>query len=176
MTSRLLVDKIEGKTTSGTVQMPKGHVLQTIASNSDTRFTSSSTSWVDTGLFSLTFPNNLQSGSKVLARIHVTIGEVANNNWSNRVSLSIFENTTNKGSDSYGMVNGNAHHQGTDWTVYEVNRLTGEEMFTPSVLNGTYKLYFKSNSGFERVVGMSSNTGTHNPTGKTQVILQEIAQ
>jgi len=29
MTSRLLVDKIEGKSTSGTVQMPSGHVVQT---------------------------------------------------------------------------------------------------------------------------------------------------
>ena len=28
MTSRLLVDKIEGKTTSGTIQMPAGHVVQ----------------------------------------------------------------------------------------------------------------------------------------------------
>ena len=28
MTSRLLVDKIEGKTTSGTIQMPSGHVIQ----------------------------------------------------------------------------------------------------------------------------------------------------
>ena len=29
MTSRLLVDKIEGKTTSGTIQMPSGHIVQT---------------------------------------------------------------------------------------------------------------------------------------------------
>jgi hypothetical protein len=29
MTSRLLVDKIEGKSTSGTIQMPEGHVIQT---------------------------------------------------------------------------------------------------------------------------------------------------
>ena len=29
MTSRLLVDKIEGKTTSGTIQMPSGMVIQT---------------------------------------------------------------------------------------------------------------------------------------------------
>ena len=28
MTSRLLVDKIEGKTTSGTIQMPSGYVIQ----------------------------------------------------------------------------------------------------------------------------------------------------
>ena len=32
MTSRLLVDKIEGKTTSGTIQMPSGHVIQTQSS------------------------------------------------------------------------------------------------------------------------------------------------
>ena len=30
MTSRLLVDKIEGKSTSGTIQMPSGHVVQTV--------------------------------------------------------------------------------------------------------------------------------------------------
>ena len=35
MTSRLLVDKLEGKTTSGTIQMPSGHVIQFI----DTTFT-----------------------------------------------------------------------------------------------------------------------------------------
>ena len=29
MTSRLLVDKIEGKTTASTVQMPSGFVIQT---------------------------------------------------------------------------------------------------------------------------------------------------
>ena len=31
MTSRLLVDKLEGKTTSGTIQMPAGHIIQTIS-------------------------------------------------------------------------------------------------------------------------------------------------
>ena len=36
MTSRLLVDKIEGKTTSGTIQMPAGHIIQTIVNNPDT--------------------------------------------------------------------------------------------------------------------------------------------
>tara|TARA_R100001129_G_scaffold2037_1_gene2140 strand:+ start:153 stop:719 length:567 start_codon:yes stop_codon:yes gene_type:complete len=31
MTSRLLVDKIEGKTTASSVQMPSGHIIQTIS-------------------------------------------------------------------------------------------------------------------------------------------------
>jgi len=36
MTSRLLVDKLEGKTTSGTIQMPTGYTLQTIINSPDT--------------------------------------------------------------------------------------------------------------------------------------------
>ena len=36
MTSRLLVDKIEGKSTSGTIQMPSGHVVQTVTNTSTT--------------------------------------------------------------------------------------------------------------------------------------------
>ena len=52
MTSRLLVDKIEGKTTANTVQMPSGSVVQTVihdfqdetinTSNSDADFSGSS--------------------------------------------------------------------------------------------------------------------------------------
>ena len=184
--STLAIDTIQGATTATSVdmsgvtglQMPAGHVLQTIAGNSDTVFNSTSTSWTDTGLFSLTFPRNLQSGSKVLARVMATIGETANNNWSNRMNLSIFENTTNKGSDSYGVVNGNAHHQGnTSWTQYEARRISGEVLFTPSVLNGTYKLYFKGNTGsITFYVGRSSGAQSQNPIGQTQLILQEIAQ
>ena len=44
MTSRLLVDKIEGKTTSGTIQMPSGTVIQARYSSSTTRVASTSSS------------------------------------------------------------------------------------------------------------------------------------
>ena len=87
------------------------------------------------------------------------------------------ENTTNKGDDTYGMVNGNAQHQGTTNTIYEANRITGEVLFTPSVLNGTYKLYFKAQtSSITFTVGRTSQSGAQNPRGQTQIILQEIAQ
>ena len=176
MTSRLLVDKIEGKTTSGSIQMPKGFVLQTIAQNADGAFASSSASWVDTGLISLTFPNNLQATSKVLVRIHLTLGEEANSSWTNRANFSIFENSTNKGDDSLGIVNGSAHLQNNSNTQYESHRLNGEEMFTPSVLNGTYALYYKANISFGRSVGRPYYDHATYADGKTQVILQEIAQ
>ena len=43
MTSRLLVDKIEGKSTSGTIQMPSGHVVQSAFNNTEL-FTSTTSS------------------------------------------------------------------------------------------------------------------------------------
>jgi len=51
MTSRLLVDKIEGKTTSGTIQMPSGHIIQTVRMTpTNTANSTTSTSYVDTNL------------------------------------------------------------------------------------------------------------------------------
>ena len=47
MTSRLLVDKIEGKASSGTVQMPAGHIIQTVSTqHSGTAQSSTSASFV----------------------------------------------------------------------------------------------------------------------------------
>ena len=47
MTSRLLVDKIEGKTTSGTIQMPAGHIIQTISGTFTGTTSKSGTSYSD---------------------------------------------------------------------------------------------------------------------------------
>jgi len=48
MTSRLLVDKIEGKTTSGTIQMPSGHVIQTVSAASTSEMSFNNSSFVAT--------------------------------------------------------------------------------------------------------------------------------
>jgi hypothetical protein len=50
MTSRLLVDKIEGKTTAGTVQMPSGSVIQVVNTNSTLQRSTTSSSDTDTGI------------------------------------------------------------------------------------------------------------------------------
>ena len=56
MTSRLLVDKLEGKTTSGTIQMPVGHVVQTkTLSASASSTTINSTSYADITGMSMSF-------------------------------------------------------------------------------------------------------------------------
>jgi hypothetical protein len=50
MTSRLLVDKIEGKTTANTVQMPSGSVIQYKQQQSSTKVTNSANSYVASGV------------------------------------------------------------------------------------------------------------------------------
>ena len=50
MTSRLLVDKIEGKTTSGTIQMPEGHLVQTVRMATSTTASTTGSSYVDSNL------------------------------------------------------------------------------------------------------------------------------
>ena len=163
-------------TDSSTFKQP-GMILQTAVAQSDSKITKDSTSWVDTGLFTLQFANNLQTGSKVLCRFHVSMGEAHNNSWGSATYFSIFENTTNMGNATYGMANGSAQMTGdTNYTQYEMNRLTGEALFTPAVNNGTYKLYVKSAVTYTKTIGGCANTGSAVPIGTTQLIIQEVAQ
>ena len=50
MTSRLLVDKIEGKTTANTIEMPSGSVIQIVQGTALGSGTTTSTSFVATGI------------------------------------------------------------------------------------------------------------------------------
>ena len=79
MTSRLLVDKIEGKTTSSTVQMPSGSVIQiqnaTLAGASNS---TTSTSFTDTGLTLNITPKF--ATSKILVLVHHAISIQSNTN------------------------------------------------------------------------------------------------
>ena len=62
MTSRLLVDKIEGKTTASTVQMPEGTIIQYKFQTSSTEVDNSSSSFVSTSVaiaFTPKFANSI---------------------------------------------------------------------------------------------------------------------
>jgi hypothetical protein len=156
-------------------RLPTGSVLQTIQGSSDARYTLDSTdTWENTGFVSLTFPNALQSNSKVLVRINVLIGEANDSGWSSRTAVTIFENSTNKGHATYGIVSASAHDNGSVNTQYKVESMSGELLFTPSVTNGTYALYCKAPKSYERFIGGSQNTGSPSPVGNTKVTLQEI--
>ena len=158
-------------------RLPVGSVLQTINTQVDTEVSKSSTNWEDTGLFSMTFPNALQPNSKVLGTIYTTLGEIMNNGWGSATYFTIYENSTNKGHATYGIVNGNAQMTGhASYTIYECNRQVGQLLFTPSVTNGTYKLYVKSGANYAKTIGGTASTGVSEPTGASQMTLQEIKQ
>ena len=62
MTSRLLVDKIEGKTTTSTVQMPEGSVIQYKFQTSATEVSNAANSFVATSVaisFTPKFANSI---------------------------------------------------------------------------------------------------------------------
>tara|TARA_B110000483_G_C17991518_1_gene463683 strand:+ start:212 stop:802 length:591 start_codon:yes stop_codon:yes gene_type:complete len=168
--------KIVG-TDSGSIVAP-GCSIQVINSNNNTKFSfTSSNTWVNTGLVSLTFPNALQTGSKVLVRVYATLGEAHDNSWGSATAITIFENSVNKGDATYGISNGNAQMTGnTSYTQYEGNRLSGELLFTPSVTNGTYTLYALQKGAGTKYIGGVGNNDAAVPQGTTQVTLMEIAQ
>ena len=175
--STLYVDNLIEKSSNHGVHIP-GHMIQVINSNTNSEFLfTSANTWVNTGLVSMTFPKALTTGSKVLVRIYATLGEHHNNTWGAATCLTIYENSVNKGDNTWGITNGNAQMTGnTSYTMYEGNRLTGELLFTPSVTNGTYTLYAKQHGAGTKCIGGVVNTGSTVPQGATQVTLMEIAQ
>ena len=74
MTSRLLVDKIEGKSTSGNVIMPAGHVLQVVRAsrNATSHESFSSTSFATSSLSLSLTPK--ASGNKVIVQCTIGMG------------------------------------------------------------------------------------------------------
>ena len=68
MTSRLLVDKIEGKTTASTVQMPSGSVIQVINTEDETSAATSSTSFIATTVTATITPKFATSKILVIAQ------------------------------------------------------------------------------------------------------------
>jgi len=161
-----------GLATSG---LPAGSVLQVKQIVNNTKITKASTSFVDSGLFSgFTFDNNLQANSKVFATIEATIGEQNSASWAYPFVLTLYEGSTNIGTDansgicgSLAVISGN---NGND--IYGMERVYGSILYSPSSTNPSYKLYVKSVSGtFNRAVGGSININT----GGTRITLMEIA-
>ena len=78
MTSRLMVDKIEGKTTANTVQMPSGSIIQVQSTEllTGSQWTSTSSSWSD--IISVTITPKFSS-SKILFQLAGDCGSSGDN-------------------------------------------------------------------------------------------------
>jgi hypothetical protein len=161
MTSRLLVDKIEGKATSGTIQMPAGHIIQTVESQGVfSEVTTTGSSFVDSNMTLDITPKFANSFILCNFRCWCSCNQA-----SGGIRLQVTRNGSN--------------FEGGNLAVGEVSRTSGpsywEEVLHIQVLDKThnstsaltYKVTLLSAGGTARV-GVSNRTGT--------MIIQEIAQ
>ena len=95
MTSRLLVDKIEGKTTANTVEMPSGTSLQVVQTNSNSQSLSTTTSTsfteIDTDFRATITPKF--ANSKILFFCKLGLGGGNNGNHDTQVYCRLFDVT-----------------------------------------------------------------------------------
>ena len=158
MTSRLLVDKIEGKTTSGSVQMPQGHVIQTVEVQNTSSSSTTSTSFVDSGLSAAITPK--YSTSKVLCQISAGIG---NTGTSADIVIQVLRGSTQVLECARLSFNTGGH--GNAQQFFQV-------LDSPSTTSATtYKLQMKADGGTTRL-----NDSASNGNGSSSIVLQEIAQ
>ena len=142
MTSRLLVDKIEGKTKASNVIMPAGHVLQVKRAtlNATTHQSFSSTSFATSALSVSLTPK--ASGNKVI--VQCTIGMAAQRTSSNSQTALYIDGSnvsSNDGSVSY-------YWCGYWDTTYNYHGATGYYEYTTVDTNAhTFALYCKVYAG-----------------------------
>ena len=169
MTSRLLVDKIEGKTTSGTIQMPTGMSLQTLEGFSYVRTTSTTSTFVDTGVSVAITPKF--STSKVLVICKHTFE--THGNEGARAGLRLLRSGTNiaelDNMIAYNYVSGEASVTGG----------TGVGLFldSPSTTSQiTYKTQFNRNVDLGGTVYCNADDSSSYERSRGSIIVMEIAQ
>jgi hypothetical protein len=139
MTSRLLVDKIEGKSTSGTIQMPAGMIVQTSFQQFTTNTSLSSTSDADVGGSSLSFTPKFASSLLIL---------------SCSVSINIYRSNINNGCTINFNVDGsNIDNTGADYELLD------------SVPSGNTNVYVRMNKE-SSINATNTNAKTIKLTGR----------
>jgi len=106
MTSTLKTDKIEGVTSSGTVQMPAGVVIQTVDFTYGTTVTTNSTGYVDTGVSAVITPKFSNSKIYVTGFLHCRI----NGNHDHGVSFKMRRHIGGSPTDIYTAVSTYEHY------------------------------------------------------------------
>jgi hypothetical protein len=156
---------------------PSGLVIQVKSFNFlSTSYTSSSTStsFVDSGLF-VTFDNNLRdSNSKVLAFFDVYFGQTdAAGAWAALTIGTIYEGGVNRGDSTFGLSGGNANLGGGGANMqYDASSLNGSCLFTPSTTTTpTVRFYYRSqNVNITSYINRLGNSGY--PAASTMTIME----
>ena len=166
MTSRLLVDKIEGKTTASTVQMPSGSVIQVQRGEYRTYSNTTSTSYVASGLSVNITPKF--TSSSILVRVIINGSYINSNAKHSRFALYRASSSIATLSTSGGYVAdfSDEPSYGTYSNVYE-------HIDSPSSTSQqTYALYMSTSGG----TLFLNNYNVGSTSSLTTITAVEIAQ
>ena len=162
MTSRLLVDKLEGKTASGSIEMPAGAMLQVVQTHVTAYSSTSSSSMLSTGLTVTITPKF--SSSKILI-----IGNI-NGAYSNAATRYAKYELFKGGSFLVYLHALVGYHQNdvgynTDWSFSYLD--------SPNTTSATtYDLQWSANNGGNSYF---NNYGSSNNTTRSTITAYEIA-
>ena len=160
MTSRLLVDKIEGKSTSSHVIMPIGHMIQQVryVNTSATSINTASTSFVASGIQVTITPK--ASGNKIL--LQSFLGMVHKQSAGNVQIALYLDGSQMTGTGIYW---GGYQNAGVNTADYSA-RVGSLEYTTTNTNALLFELYFKTNDG--------NNVFIHHGNGSSSLIATEV--
>jgi hypothetical protein len=164
--------------TLGTSRLPAGSVLQVKQITSASIVSTTNSSFTDTGI-SWTFDNPLLAGSKVLVSLDVVMGQQYAGSWASLAYVTIYEGAINRGDTLHGIAGSAANLGGAASGTamqYDVERMGGSCVFTPSSTTPTIQLYFRTsdpNTGIQ--LNSSWNNGDANYRSTLTGFIMEIA-
>ena len=137
MTSRLLVDKIEGKTSARTVQMPAGHIIQVQEATTTSTINTTSTSYVASGVVVSITPKFQNSKLIVqtsgISDCHTGVGHNITGNVYQKIGSGSYSDVGKVWYQIYGDNFGVPHY--------------GKLILTPNTTSTlSYQVYYKSSS------------------------------
>ena len=180
MTSRLLVDKIEGKTTSNTVQMPSGSVIQLVSNTTANTPTLASVNFLEfTALATSITPKF--STSKIFVTLNICVGNTNDDNYN---QFRVKRNDTEIGlgfSGQGGAAQATFSNNGPyTHAVYEIHSSSYSILDSPNTTSQvTYKLFARAMASTTRTMlfNRPSNVDDSNRSTTTSTMtLMEIAQ
>tara|TARA_R100000005_G_scaffold68066_1_gene36063 strand:+ start:139 stop:660 length:522 start_codon:yes stop_codon:yes gene_type:complete len=156
-------------------------ILQVKQVIADGEFSTTSTSFVNTSLFTISFDNTLKSGSKVLAKIELSFGESYSSYWAQPHYFTLYQGTSstlgsNIASSTKGMVGANAIANAHDgYNEYDIDRISASNLHTPTNTSPHYRLYVKTASNTRTLyVGSAANSNSVYNVGRTICTIMEV--
>jgi len=165
MTSRLLVDKIEGKTTANTIEMPSGSIIQVINAENDTGSSTTSTSFTSTSVTATITPKF--AASKILVICQCQLKQSTGTGNGSHIEAKIHRGSTAIGK---ALDHGTRELAGTGNTDNVASGTILKVLDSPNTTSATtYTVYIRSRNS-------ACTASINNDDAGSSMTLMEVAQ